>query len=149
MGTDGVGPGRRSLTLKCDERLFKSIASAIVPEAAQLSEQEWAEFYAVLATALSQRPDSLTRQLSTFISLINVLALVRYARPFRGLSSENRYAVLHALENSRVSLLRKGMWGLRTFVMMGFYARPAAGTALGYQADRRGWGRNAFRGFVQ
>ena len=35
--------------------------------------------------------------------------------------------------------VRRGFWGLRTLVFMGYYARPEAAAAIGYRADVRGW----------
>jgi hypothetical protein len=111
----------------------------VVPEASALGEDDWPEFYGLIEQALSIRPPAIIKQLSAFISLINLLALARYARPFVNLSSEQRYAALHALETSRLGVLRKGMWGLRTLLLMGFYARPAGRADIGYRADARGW----------
>jgi hypothetical protein len=31
------------------------------------------------------------------------------------------------------------MWGLRTLILMGYYARPAAAAEVGGSAHRRGW----------
>jgi hypothetical protein len=36
-------------------------------------------------------------------------------------------------------LLRRGSWGLRTLVLMGYYGRPDAKQEIGYRADPRGW----------
>jgi hypothetical protein len=47
--------------------------------------------------------------------------------------------LLRGIENSRLLLLRRGIWGLRTLVFMGYYARPEAAAALGYAAAPRGW----------
>jgi hypothetical protein len=119
---------------------FRAIARTIVPEASELSEDAWSELGQIIAQALATRPPSVARQLSAFLTLIDVAAITQYARPFRNLSSSQRYGVLHGLETSRLTVLRRGMWGLRTLVFMGFYARREADAAIGYRADRRGWG---------
>ena len=43
------------------------------------------------------------------------------------------------VERSRVLLLRRGFWGLRTLVMLGYYGRPEAARAIGYRASPLGW----------
>ena len=125
--------------LKTSGEHFRAIARTIVPEANELPDDAWSELGQIIAQALASRPASVSRQLSAFLRLIDLAALTRYARPFRKLSASQRYAVLHGLETSRLTVLRRGMWGLRTLVFMGFYARRAADAAIGYRADRRGW----------
>ena len=36
-------------------------------------------------------------------------------------------------------LFRRGVWGLRTLVMMGWYTNPSVIAALGYRASAAGW----------
>jgi hypothetical protein len=43
------------------------------------------------------------------------------------------------LETARLVLVRRGFWGLRTLILMGYYGRPAAAAAIGYRADPQGW----------
>jgi hypothetical protein len=50
-----------------------------------------------------------------------------------------RQRMLAALEDSRSPLLRRGFWGLRTLILMGYYGRPGAAAEIGYAADPRGW----------
>src|SRR5207244_1401337 len=50
-----------------------------------------------------------------------------------------RARFLDSLQTSRLLLARRGIWGLRTLVLMGYYGRPRAAAAIGYRADPRGW----------
>ena len=125
--------------LRCDETLFRSLTVTVVPEANSLSESEWSVLSAVIDQALGSRPPAVRKQLSAFISLIRMITFARHAKSFTVLSSQQRYGLLHSLETSRIAVFRKGMWGLRTVLMMGFYARPDVASAIGYRADRRGW----------
>jgi hypothetical protein len=110
-----------------------------LPDANSLSESEWLVLYAVIDQALVSRPKAVRKQLSAFISLIRIMTFVRHAKSFTALPTRQRFGLLHSLETSRIAILRKGMWGLRTVLMMGFYARPNAAIAIGYRADRKGW----------
>jgi hypothetical protein len=38
-----------------------------------------------------------------------------------------------------VKLIRRGVWGLRTLVLMGCYTRAEMMDGIGYRAHARGW----------
>ncbi len=80
------------------------------------------------------------RQLGLLFRVIELLPLLRFGRPFTKLGAAERTRFLAALEDAPLLLLRRGFWGLRTLVYLGYYARPEAG-----RGDRvrrrpaRGW----------
>lgn len=118
---------------------FRAVARAVVPEAAALAEEEWRELEAAVDAALARRPPGVVRQLRVFLRVLGLLTLVRSGRPLAAADPAAVGAVLAALQRSPLLLLRRGVWGLRTLVFMGYYARPAAAAALGYRASPRGW----------
>lgn len=118
---------------------FRALAATIVPEAAELDDAGWAEVEAIVEDALGQRPRAVQRQLLVFIRLLNLLPVFRWRRTFMGLDPERRTRFLHAIQTSRLFLFRRGFWGLRTLVHMGYYGRPEAYRAVGYGARLRGW----------
>lgn len=118
---------------------FRALAATIVPEAADLDVAGWAEVERIVDEALSKRPPGIRRQLLVFIRLLNVLPVLRWGRTFRRLDPERRRRFLRALQDAPVLLLRRGFWGVRTFVYMGYYARPEAYAGVGYRAKLRGW----------
>lgn len=118
---------------------FRALATTIVPEAARLDEAGWAELERVVEEALAKRPAAIRRQILVFIRLLNVLPLFRRGRTLRGLDPEARRRFLRGIQDSRLLLLRRGFWGVRTLVLMGYYARPDAYEQVGYQAKLRGW----------
>jgi hypothetical protein len=79
------------------------------------------------------------RQLALFLRALNAFARMRTARSFHRLEDTARARVLETLQDSPVLLLRRGVWGIRTLVLMGYYARTSAGREIGYRADVRGW----------
>lgn len=125
--------------LTTDDRVFRAIATTVVPEARELVQLEWDELYDIIDRALEQRPRALRRQLAALVGVLNYLPLARYGRRFTGLDEATRYRFLHSIETSPIPLLRKGLWGLRTLILMGYYARPAMAERLGYRANRAGW----------
>ena len=114
-------------------------AATFIPEIADASEGEWQETEAALARALAERPAALRRQLQLFLRLLDLLAIARHGRPLHRLPAARRTALLTRLERSRLLLLRRGVWGLRTLVMLAWYGRPAVQQAIGYRASAAGW----------
>lgn len=120
-------------------RVFHAIATVVVPEAAQLAGPEWDEVEAIVAGALAARPPRLRRQLAMLLQLLEWLPVLRYGRRLSYLDAARRARVLDFIQSGPVLLLRRGLWGVRTLVFMGYYGRAAAAAAIGYRADPRGW----------
>jgi len=70
---------------------------------------------------------------------LNVLPLFRFGRTFASLDAVRRAKFLQSIQDAPLLLLRRGFWGLRTLVFMGYYSRDDARAAIGYRADPRGW----------
>jgi hypothetical protein len=118
---------------------FRAVAVTVVPEASTLDESGWKALEALVEKTLAKRPPGMRRQLVLFVRAIEHLPRFRWGRPFTALSQEARTRMLSSLERSPLLLLRRGFWGLRTLVFLGYYARPEAAAAIGYRADARGW----------
>jgi hypothetical protein len=121
------------------DRRFRAICVAIVPEAAALDDEEWRELEQIVHHALATRPAAMRRQLELFVRLLDLVARLRTRRTLSGLAPRERWAVLDTLSKSKLLLVRRGIWGLRTVVFMGYYARPRAALAIGYRASAAGW----------
>ena len=121
---------------------FRALALSIVPETSQLDAEGWGELEAIVENALSKRPAGMRRQFAVFVRLLDFLPRLRWLRPFRKLTRERRARFLRGIQSSRIFLFRRGFWGLRTLVYMGYYARPEAYRAVGYDAHLRGWLRH-------
>lgn len=118
---------------------FRAVAVTVVPEAASLGPEAWRDLEALVEQALASRPEATRRQLVTFLRLVELLPLARHLTRFSRLTPERRTAVLQGLQSSRHLLLRRGVWGVRTLVFMGYYTRPDVQQALGYRASAAGW----------
>lgn len=118
---------------------FRAVARVVVPEAGRLDEDGWRDLERTVEHALSSRPAAVRRQLGLLLRAIEWLPVLRFGHRFSALPREPRERVLRTLESAPVLLLRRGVWGLRTLVFMGYYTRPAADEAIGYDAHLRGW----------
>jgi hypothetical protein len=74
-----------------------------------------------------------------FLKLVSLLAFLRHGRRLGDLPPEKARRFLRGLERSPLLMVRRGFWGVRTLALMGYYARPEARVALGYQASGGGW----------
>jgi hypothetical protein len=120
-------------------RTVRAVAATVVPDAARLTDPEWGEWERIVEQAVAMRPPAMRRQLGVFIRLVNLLPILRFGRPFTALDARRRERVLRWLEDNPLLLLRRGFWGVRTLVYMGYYARPDAMREIGYRAALRGW----------
>ncbi|HET9708224.1 MAG TPA: hypothetical protein VFP39_07965 [Gemmatimonadales bacterium] len=119
--------------------VLRAIGVTVVPEAAQLDEQQWIALEAIVRGALIPRPRALQRQFILLVRAIEWLALLRYGRRFTALDATRRERLLAQLQNAPILLVRRGIWGLRTLLLMGYYGSADGGRAIGYRADPRGW----------
>ena len=119
--------------------LFRAIAATVVPEAIRLDEKGWLELEQIIGNALEARPAGLRRQLRLLIGALDVLPIFRYGRTFQGLDPSRRDRFLLGIQDAPLLLLRRGFWGLRTLIFMGYYGREEGRAETGYRADPRGW----------
>ena len=117
---------------------LRVLAGRIVPESTELDEDGWRRFFKIVDRALLDRPASVRRQFATFLGLIRSGPLVRYGKSFEKLTNDCQDAVLRWFEDCPVALLRKGCWGLKAMVFMGYYGQPETNELVGYAPDLDG-----------
>ena len=110
-----------------------------MPETAAATEAEWRELEARIVAALAARPDAMRRQLALFLRVLDGAARLRYLAGLDRLDPERRTRLLEWFGRSPVLKFRRGIWGLRTLVMLGWYTQPTVTAALGYRASPAGW----------
>ncbi len=120
-------------------RHLRALAGGFLPESSGFAEADWIAMEGIIGEVLGQRPAPMRRQLGVFVRLINLAALLRHGRSLSRLTPDESRVLLQALERSRLLLVRRGTWGLRTLVLMGYYTRPEAAAAIGYRATAAGW----------
>lgn len=118
---------------------FRALATTIVPEAVRLDEEAWNEVEQIVEQGLKSRPAAIRRQLRLLVRVLEVLPLLRFGKTFRSLDLERRTRFLLAIQDAPLLLVRRGFWGIRTLVYMGYYSRSAARAEVGYRATAAGW----------
>ena len=124
-------------------RRFRAICIAVVPEAAELDAAGWREMEQIVERALASRPSKVRRQLALFVRVLDLLALARTRHSLAALPPREGWKLLDDLSRSRLLLVRRGIWGLRTLGFMGYYARPSDAAEIGYRASAAGWAARA------
>ena len=118
---------------------FRAFAQTVVPEMTQLDPTAWDDVERTVEHALARRPRAMRRQLGLLLRALDTLPLLRHGRRFAALDPVRRERLIDGLQQSPVKLIRRGIWGLRTLVLMGYYTRTETMGAVGYRADPHGW----------
>ncbi len=134
MAEPGRGPVLSSL-----RGPLRAVASVVLPSPEALDEEGWTEAEKIIEKALAPKPAGVKLQLRLFLRALNLLPLVTSGRTFVGLPRDRRAAFLRRLHSSPIMPLRRGLWGIRTLLFMGYYNQPRVREAIGYGADPWGW----------
>ena len=126
-------------TLWSVSHILRAVATAVVPESATLDARAWGELESVIARALADREPRVRQQIAAFLRFLQFLPFARHGKTLTGLSASERTAFLESVERSPVMIIRRGFWGVRTLIFMGYYTRDDVGAAIGYRAHRDGW----------
>ena len=105
----------------------------MVPEIAELSAAEWDDSVQVIESYLSTRPVKMQRQVRLFVRILNIAAILATGKTLPRSDIQSRTRFLHRIERGPVPLLRRGLWGVRTLVFMGYYTRPDVHRRIGYR----------------
>ncbi|MBI4368763.1 MAG: hypothetical protein HY547_00885 [Elusimicrobia bacterium] len=125
--------------LSSGERLFLlQAASVIVPEAARLDAGSKEEFLRIIERALETRPVAMQRQFKMLLRLLNLAPVFYYGRTFDTLETQKRREFFSWLQGGPIGLLRKGFWGLKAMVFMGYYGQPEAASTVAYAPSKEG-----------
>ncbi len=111
---------------------FMRLAGRIVPESVRLDDAGKQDFRDIVDGALSARPAKVRRQFGMLLAILRWLPMLRYGAPLDRLSPARQDAALGWFQDAPLMALRKGMWGLKAMVFMGYYGRPEGAAAVGY-----------------
>ena len=116
-------------------QFLQTLAARIVPESTELDAAGAGRFFGIIDNALQEREPSVRRQLAVLLGVLRWAPLFRYGGPFEKLRAERQDAVLRFFEDCPLSLLRKGIWGLKAMVFMGYYGQLETNELVGYAPD--------------
>ncbi len=119
-------------------RFFLCLARRIVPESETLDEAGRQRFLTIIGDALATRTPKMRKQVAIFLKMMRWLPAMRYGLPLDKLAPERQDAVLRWFQDHPRALLRKGFWGIKALVYMGYYGRPEVHERLGYRPSTSG-----------
>lgn len=120
-------------------RPFRAMVEAFVPEAVELTDEQWGRAEETVEKALAARPEAMRRQLRLFIRAVDTLARIRFLRPLGALRVDRRTRFLRNLQRAPLLVVRRGVWGVRTLAFMAYYGLPEVRDAIGYRVRPGGW----------
>jgi len=111
----------------------------VVPAAVGLDAGGWTQLEEIVEAALLERPARIRRQVVLYLRAIGLVARLRLGAPLASVEPERAARFLGGVERSRILLVRRGFWGVRTLSLMGYYGRPEVAAEVGYAPSLRGW----------
>jgi hypothetical protein len=118
-------------------RTFRAAGSCIVPDEPGSPGGGSEQVLCVADAMLARRPQADQRKIAAFLRALELLPLVRYGRRFSALRAEQRARVLGFLGSTTISpLLRLGTFGIKTYVLMGYYGSESTWAELSYPGPR-------------
>jgi len=132
------GPGSDSVLSSLQDPL-RAIGSVVLPSPESLDEEGWIQALGIIEGALASRPPGVKRQVRLFLRMVNLLPVLSTGRTFVNLEQDRRAAFLRRLHRSPLMPLRKGLWGIRTLLFMGYYNQDHVRREIGYGAEPWGW----------
>ena len=114
------------------------LAARIVPETTALDAAGLGRFFGIIDEALLGRPPEVRRQFATYLGLIRWAPVVRFGASLEKLGADRQDKVLRWFEDCPVGLFRKGFWGLKAMVFMGYYGQPETNELVGYAPEFEG-----------
>lgn len=132
------GPGSESVLTSLRDPL-RAIGSVVLPFHEGLDEERWNVVVGTIERALATKPFGVRIQVRLFLRAVNVLPILGWGRTLVNLPLDRRAAFLRRLQRSPIMPLRRGLWGVRTLLFMGYYTQERVREEIGYAASPWGW----------
>ena len=118
--------------------LLWALSLRIVWATRELSAAERGQFLDSIESQLQDRPRTIQRQFKLLLAVVRYSTLPRRFARLDKLPAEQQDAALRRFQNSRFTLLRKGFWGLKTMLHLGYYGLPGTATRVHYAPSIQG-----------
>jgi hypothetical protein len=116
-------PARRPVLGSGQQRFLISLAARIVPESAGAPPQVTDPLLAAVDQELRPRPRLQQLEFKLLLFAIRWMTVPFTLHRFERLPGERQDRWLSFLENAPLTLLRVGIWGLKTLVFLGYYTQ--------------------------
>lgn len=118
--------------------LFHALCLCVLAGSPGFTEQEFESMCLIIEDAMAARPACVKRRIKLFLNIINWTSFLRWGKGFVDLDPQHQAGHLCWFENNSLVLLRQGLWGLKTFIYMGYYGRKEAHSLIHYAPLKKG-----------
>jgi hypothetical protein len=116
-------PARQPVLSSEQQRFLLCLAACIVPESAGAPPQVTGPLLAAVDEELGPRPRLQQLEFKLLLFAIRWMTVPFTLRRFERLPPERQAAWLSFLESAPLTMLRVGIWGLKTLVFLGYYTQ--------------------------
>jgi hypothetical protein len=116
-------PGQKAVLSSAQQRFLISLAACIVPESAGAPPQVTGPLLAAIDEELRPRPRLQQVEFKLLLLAIRWMTVPFTLRWFERLPAARQARWLRLLESAPLTLLRVGIWGLKTLVFLGYYTQ--------------------------
>jgi hypothetical protein len=128
----GRGPGGARVLGKRQAAFLIRLAERIVPEVASASPDVRERLVILVDGELQPRPRSQQLQFKLLLLALRWLPVLFALRRFERLPPDRQDRLLLLLQEAPLTILRVGMWGLKTLVFIGYYSQAAVTQQIHY-----------------
>jgi len=118
--------------------LLWALSLRIVWATRELALDERQQLLDTIEAQLQKRPVTIQRKFKLFLCVLRWSTLPRHLTRLDKLPAEAQDAALRRFQNSPIVLLRKGFWGLKTLLHLGYYCLPATASRVRYAQQKNG-----------
>lgn len=130
-------PVQRPVLSADQQRFLLCLANRIVPESAGAPAQVTDPLLAAIDEELRPRPRLQQLEFKLLLLAIRWMTVPFTLRRFERLSAERQDGWLRFLENAPLTLLRAGIWGLKTLVFLGYYTQDGVQRRILYLPSKQ------------
>jgi hypothetical protein len=131
------GPVRQPVLSAGQQRFLLCLAARIVPESAGAPAQVTDPLLAAIDSELHPRPRLQQLEFKLLLLAIRWMTLPFTLHRFERLPAERQDRWLRFLENAPLTLLRVGIWGLKTLVFLGYYTQDSVQRRILYVPSKK------------
>lgn len=123
-----LGPGQARFLLR--------LAGRVIPETAAADPAVRDRLVAIVDHALDRQPRGQQFQFKLLLFALRWMTLPFTLHPLDRLPPGWQDFILRHLESAPLTLLRVGIWGLKTLLFMGYYGQEAVIAGIGYAPSK-------------
>lgn len=102
-------------------KIFLAFRETSIPFVKDLTVSEQVASMKLLNEFVAKKPPRVQRKLRAFCAVIDIMALLRMRKHFYHLDIAQRSQLMSRLLDSRVSVFRKGFWGVNALAKLSIY----------------------------